>query len=70
MAFHRDGRIEEVKPDQMKWLPDANIALKHLAHYEATKSADPEKPTSSYTDEELHVMIRALARYRHGLPGG
>ena len=70
MDFHRGGRIGEVKPDQMKWLPDAILALKHLAHYEATKSADPEKPTSSYTGEELQVMIRALARHRHGLPGG
>lgn len=42
---------------------------KHLERFEATRSRDPEKPTSSYTDEELHVMMRALAQYRHGLPG-
>jgi hypothetical protein len=43
---------------------------KRLERRETITSGDPEKPTSSYTDEELHVMIRALARYRHGLPGG
>jgi hypothetical protein len=36
----------------------------------AARSAEPESPTGTYTDEELRVMMRALAQYRHGLPGG
>jgi hypothetical protein len=43
---------------------------KRLERFEARRSGDPERPTNSYTDEELHVMIKGgLARYRYGLPG-
>ena len=43
---------------------------KRLERRDTIRSGDPEKPTNSYTDEELHVMMRALAQYRHGLPNG
>lgn len=41
-----------------------------LERLEAARSAEPASPTATCTDEELQVMMRALARYRHGLPGG
>jgi hypothetical protein len=43
---------------------------KRLERAEAMRSTVPETPTRPYTDEELHVMIKALAQYRHGLQGG
>ena len=54
--------------DYVKVLKMENELYKRLDRFEA-RSGDPEKPTSSYTDEELQVMISALAQYRHGLPG-
>ena len=41
---------------------------KHLKRFAAKRSADPEKPTASYTPQELEAMMRALAEVRHGLP--
>lgn len=41
---------------------------KRLEHRGPIRSGDPEKPTTSYTDEELNVMMRALAQHRQGLP--
>jgi hypothetical protein len=43
---------------------------KRLERFEARRSAALETPTRQYTDEELRVMMRALAQYRHRLPGG
>jgi hypothetical protein len=40
-----------------------------LERLKAAGSAEPESPAGTYADEELHVMMRALAQYRHGLPG-
>lgn len=55
--------------DYVRLLKIETELYKHLERFDATRLRDPEKATSSYTDEELHVMIRALAQYRHGLPG-
>jgi hypothetical protein len=55
--------------DYPKVLKMENELYKSLERFEARRSVDPEKPTTSYTDEELRVMMRALAPYRHGLPG-
>jgi hypothetical protein len=41
---------------------------KHLEWFEAKRAAVPEKPTNSYTTQELNAMMRALAEVRHGLP--
>jgi hypothetical protein len=54
--------------DYVRLLKMEDQLYKRLERLEAIRSAAPETPTTSYTDEELHVMIRALAQYRHGLP--
>ena len=56
--------------DYCKLVQLETALYERLERLEAARSAEPEKPTSSYTDEELDVMVKALARYRHGLPGG
>jgi hypothetical protein len=56
--------------DYVRLLKIETELYKRPEHFEARRSVDPEEPTGSYTDEELHVMIRALAQHRHGLPPG
>lgn len=43
-------------------------AVKLFGRLEAKRAAEPERPTTQYTDEEMQVMVQALAHYRHGLP--
>jgi hypothetical protein len=55
--------------DYVKVLKIENELYKRLERFEAMRSVAPETPTRPYTDGELRVMMRALAQYRHGLPG-
>jgi hypothetical protein len=45
-------------------------AVKTLHQLKGTKRAAPEKPRSQYTDDEMQIMMKALAEYRHRLPAG
>lgn len=55
--------------DYVRLLKMEDGLYKRLERLETIGSCETETPTTSCTDEELHVMIRALARYRYGLPG-
>jgi hypothetical protein len=55
--------------DWLKVLKMEDQLYKRLERLEAMRSIAPETPTRPYTGGELRVMMRALAQYRHGLPG-
>jgi recombination DNA repair RAD52 pathway protein len=55
--------------DYLRILKIEHELYERLEMLQAKRSAEPERPTSTYTDEELDVMLRALTRHRHGLPG-
>jgi hypothetical protein len=46
-----------------------NKLYKRLERFEEVRLAARETPTRTDRDEEVHTMIRALAPYRHDLPG-
>jgi hypothetical protein len=54
--------------DYIRLLKMEDVLYRRLERFEAMRSAAPETPTRPYTDEEMRVMMRALAQYRHGLP--
>jgi hypothetical protein len=55
-------------PDYIRFLKAEEVLYKRLEWLESRRSAEPEKFTTTFTDEEVQVMMRALARHRHGLP--
>jgi hypothetical protein len=54
--------------DYIRLLKAEDVLYKRLDRLERIRSHGPVSPTSPYTDEEIEVMLSALARYRHGLP--
>lgn len=54
--------------DYVRLLKMEDELYKRLERFETIGSAEPEKPTNSYTPQELEAMMRALAEVRHGLP--
>jgi hypothetical protein len=54
--------------DYVRLLKMENELYKRLERFEAKRWADPEKPATSYTPQELDAMMRALAEVRYGLP--
>jgi hypothetical protein len=57
-------------PDFLRILKLEQDALKLLERLEAKRPTEPETPRSPYTDEEMQIMMRALAEYRYHLPAG
>jgi hypothetical protein len=54
--------------DYIRLLKAEDALYERLDRLERIRSDAPTSPTSTYTDEEIQVMISALARHRHGLP--
>jgi hypothetical protein len=54
--------------DYVKVLKVEMELYKRLERSEAKRAAASERPTNSYTTQELNAMMRALAEVRHGLP--
>jgi hypothetical protein len=68
-ATQRRRATKMTVSDYLKLLKAEAELYKRLERFESIGLAGPEKPTTTYTNEELYVMMRALARHRHGLPG-
>jgi Zn-dependent oligopeptidase len=54
--------------DYVKVLKMEMELYKRLERSETKRAAASERPTNSYTTQELNAMMRALAEVRHGLP--
>lgn len=55
--------------DYIRLLKAEDVLYKRLERFERIRSDGPASPAGAYTDEEVQVMMNALARHRHGLPG-
>lgn len=68
-AAQRGRATKMTVSDYLRLIKAEAEVYKRLERLESMGSTAPETPTVTYTDKEIEVMMRALARHRHGLPG-